>query len=593
MEKLSASLIASLTVIFVYLSMKELADRRTAFIVAMVFAFATNTWTISSQALWQHGLVELFLAMLIFLVLIYEKHRSNRIIICLGILSGLLLFNRPVDGILLIPIIYYIVQMRDVRIIYYIAAAALSSAPFIFYNFNYFGSFFGGYISLLNRFDLSSDMIVRLMGLLISPSRGLFIYTPIMLLSIFGYFKVFKISNKNIKDFLLVSGFSSLLLVVVYSAFGIWWAGGSYGPRFLTGMLPVLAIYLGLFLKYIDLDIKNGKKLLKICIIIVLLLWSCFAQFVGAFYYPNGGWDGNPNVDFHPEKLWDWNDTQIKRTFNAGMFPLIDRIKSIATLASAKDIVNDGIRLAGGWYGIEMWDNVSTRWTKSDAAFEVFSPKNCTANLNLKAHGFLHPRIMVIYVGDDLAASAAVPTEFIEMIVPVNLEKGTNTIRLHLSEGCMRPCDIPELNSPDCRCLGLAVQNIEIFEQNPTAISTSFSTGFNGFESWSGVPTQWMDPNATLSFSSPVNRSFNLSLRAMSFYRPRTLEIYVGNELAGRSAVSNTTFTDVNAHMRLVKGTNTVRLHVPEGCERPSHIKEINSQDSRCLSIAVQNVTAT
>ena len=87
--------------------------------------------------------------MLIFLVLIYEKHRSNRIIICLGILSGLLLFNRPVDGILLIPIIYYIVQMRDVRVIYYMIAAALSSAPFIFYNLNYFGSFFGGYIFII------------------------------------------------------------------------------------------------------------------------------------------------------------------------------------------------------------------------------------------------------------------------------------------------------------------------------------------------------------------------------------------------------------------------------------------------------------
>ena len=70
MEKLAASSIASLSVIFVFLSLKELVNGKIAAIVAMIFAFATNTWTISSQGLWQHGLVELLLAMSIYLVLI-------------------------------------------------------------------------------------------------------------------------------------------------------------------------------------------------------------------------------------------------------------------------------------------------------------------------------------------------------------------------------------------------------------------------------------------------------------------------------------------------------------------------------------------
>jgi len=134
MEKLSASLIASVSVVFVYLSLKELVSRRTAAFVALIFAFGTNTWTISSQALWQHGLGELLLAASIFLVLLNEKQASNRLIILLGALSGLFVFNRPADAILLIPFIYYILRLNNMRILYYIFGAFLSGAPSLLYN---------------------------------------------------------------------------------------------------------------------------------------------------------------------------------------------------------------------------------------------------------------------------------------------------------------------------------------------------------------------------------------------------------------------------------------------------------------------------
>jgi len=342
---------------------------------------------------------------------------------------------------------------------------SLSGAPFLFYNLYYFGSFFGGYATLLGGFSFGSEMIFRFIGLLVSPSRGLFIYTPIMLLSILGYFKVSQISNNRIKKFLSFFSYSILALLVAYSAFIVWWAGGSFGPRFLTGMLPVLAIFLGLFIKDINLNIKNGKNLLVICLLFILLIWSVFAQFVGAFYYPNGNWDGEPNVDSHPEKLWDWRDTQLMRTFSAGMISPgngLENILSIATLAQAKDIAIDEILLAKGWHGLELWNGVSTRWMQSNATLAIFLPENSTRILNLRALSFYRPRTLEIYVGDDLAARIAVPVDFIEVNVPVRLAKGTNTVRLHVPEGCERPCDIIRLNNSDSRCLSIALQNVTI-----------------------------------------------------------------------------------------------------------------------------------
>jgi hypothetical protein len=47
---------------------------------------------------------------------------------------------------------------------------------------------------------------------------------------------------------------------------------------------------------------------------------------------------------------------------------------------------------------------------------------------------------------------------------------------------------------------------------------------------------------------------------------------------------------NVSTSILLSKGANTVRFHVPEGCERPSDKPELNSTDERCLSVAIQNV---
>ncbi|MDD5736071.1 MAG: hypothetical protein PHQ39_11460 [Methanothrix soehngenii] len=332
MGKLSSSLIASFSAIFVFLSLKELTNKRIATIVTLIFAFAANTWAISSKELWQHGLVELFLAMSIYLVLINEKQKSKMNIIYLGLISGFFIFNRPPDSILLIPIIYYILTMKDRRIIYYFSFMALSSAPFFLYNMHYFGSFFGGYADLASTINLNYKMITGFVGLLASPSRGIFIYTPIIIFSIAGYLKVFKLSNNIVKNFLLIFGISILGQILIYSAFVIWWGGWSYGPRFLTGMLPVLFIFLGLYLKDTHMNIKQKKNLLKILIFSILLIWSIFVQFVGAFYYPNGGWDGSPSVDLHPERLWHWNDTQIMRSFNAGITSPGNCIKTLQTI---------------------------------------------------------------------------------------------------------------------------------------------------------------------------------------------------------------------------------------------------------------------
>jgi hypothetical protein len=116
------------------------------------------------------------------------------------------------------------------------------------------------------------------------------------------------------------------------------------------------------------------------------------------------------------------------------------------------------------------------------------------------------------------------------------------------------------------------------------------NNGFYDIENWSGTPTRWMQADATLLVYSYENRTVTLNLSAQSFYRNRMLEITSGNAPAVQFVVP-TNFVNVSMPIYLTKGANTIHLHVPEGCDRPGDKPEMNNPDSRCLSVAAQNLT--
>lgn len=114
--------------------------------------------------------------------------------------------------------------------------------------------------------------------------------------------------------------------------------------------------------------------------------------------------------------------------------------------------------------------------------------------------------------------------------------------------------------------------------------------GFYPPENWSGIPTRWMQANATLLVNSSEERTATLSMQARSFYRNRTLAVYAGDDLQTKAAIPSDGFVEIETPVHLVKGINAPRLHSPEGCERPNDIEGLNSTDGRCLSVAVQNI---
>lgn len=118
----------------------------------------------------------------------------------------------------------------------------------------------------------------------------------------------------------------------------------------------------------------------------------------------------------------------------------------------------------------------------------------------------------------------------------------------------------------------------------------SLGASWHGLEDWGGTPTRWMENDATLIIESEEDRTAVLSFQAISFYRPRTLEMYAGDGLEMREVINASGFAAIKMPVHLKGGTNFIRLHVPEGCERPRDIPQLKNSDERCLSMAFQDV---
>jgi len=114
--------------------------------------------------------------------------------------------------------------------------------------------------------------------------------------------------------------------------------------------------------------------------------------------------------------------------------------------------------------------------------------------------------------------------------------------------------------------------------------------GWHGLENWGGTPTRWIQENATLFIESNADQQVELNFNTRSFHHPRTLEIYANDHLVQQTTVP-TSFISVSSPIQLHKGENVIRLHVPEGAERPCDIPGSKSRDTRWLSVAVQNIT--
>jgi O-antigen chain-terminating methyltransferase len=154
--------------------------------------------------------------------------------------------------------------------------------------------------------------------------------------------------------------------------------------------------------------------------------------------------------------------------------PLKSRLKRLAVSAGlVEPTVSSSFRKTGkrmiprlvsdaGFHTVSSDTGVPIRWLQSNATFTAFSPENCTGTLTLKASSVDVARTLEVHTKHGLAVRLAVGTAFEDFAVEVKLSKGMNVVRLHVPDGCAETYGRPSLNSPDGRCMSVAIQSLSL-----------------------------------------------------------------------------------------------------------------------------------
>jgi hypothetical protein len=235
MEKLAASLLASIAGVLMYLLLRR--ERLPwALPLAVAFAFGTDTWVISSQALWQHGSGELLIALGLLLAV---RRGSAARQVGLGLVCALIAANRPPDVLIAAALLVF-AALRDRRDVKWLAmGAALPVLALLAYNVVFIGNLVGGY-SRGGKRSASHFFHLELLGpagLLVSPGRGLLVFSPFLAFVPVGL--VQRLRDPGTRRLAIALSVAVLAQLLVYSQ-ADWRAGTSWGPRWLADLLPIL-----------------------------------------------------------------------------------------------------------------------------------------------------------------------------------------------------------------------------------------------------------------------------------------------------------------------------------------------------------------
>ena len=278
-----------------------------AAIATVVFGFGTCVFSVASQALWSHGPALFWLTFALYRLALRGESGGVAHFAMVGLGLGFAFAIRPSTALFALATLAALGWRGRWRPAVAVAAGGvLPALGLLVYNAHHFGEpVSGGYIDLPAMW--TTPWSVGIAGLLVAPSRGIFVYTPALLVLPFGLRSLLAREAeggpfvRTMLLFWLGAALASLLLF----ARSNWWSGEwSYGPRYLIESMPVLCTLIALAAATPRFRAGAGRHLL-----VGLVGLSVAIHTLGVFSDDRGAWHRR-----HPEsaQLFELRDSQIE-----------------------------------------------------------------------------------------------------------------------------------------------------------------------------------------------------------------------------------------------------------------------------------------
>ena len=320
-SKLAASIFVALSGVLLLAALYEVGcDARAAESAALVYGVATSAWSTASQGLWTHSPAVLMVSLaLLFLV----RNRPASAAAALAVAA----VARPALVALIPILISYrfspptaarsagerVGAWARFQLENALGAVAILVAGGL-YNYWLSGNVLGlnamrnaQLTRIFHTHDFGGSLPSGFLGLLVSPNRGLFVFSPVLAFAVWGSARAWAdrggSSEAELRRLARFASGGFLVALLVYSKYLTWWAGDSFGPRYLTDVMPLAAVPLAVAV----VGLRSLATAWRAAFA-AALGWSIFVQTVGAFCWPSTWNRGLPPAY---ERLWDWRRTEI------------------------------------------------------------------------------------------------------------------------------------------------------------------------------------------------------------------------------------------------------------------------------------------
>ena len=322
--RVAAGVACAVALTFFYLAAVRIAPALEAALSSIALGFGSAVFTIASRGLWQHTFALPLLAGAMLLLLRAAESRKSVHACLAGLLLGLAVMVRPQMAVFLAAS-FVAALFAGVRFALWIAIGALPPIGFILgYNSWYFDSPFT-FAQTLRSVDvalyktgspslLSSNPMEALAGLLISPSRGLIVFSPVLALGAMGVasWLLGRVApGPKRRHFLVGLATGALLLLLTQVFWFDWWGGYTVSYRPIVETTPVLALGLAYWLA------RPSFRKLKYALVLPLVLWSLLVSLLTVTHPGVVMWNEERDVDHHPERLFELRGSLIQRILEA------------------------------------------------------------------------------------------------------------------------------------------------------------------------------------------------------------------------------------------------------------------------------------
>ena len=312
LAKLASAMYVALTAfLLVLLARRFGADLAAAIAVALLFGLGTCAFSVVSQALWQHGPTTFFLILGLYLLV-----RDGPVSVPLaGMAFAAMVTCRPPNLVFALAATAYVAHARRDRLLWFLAAALPIAVLQGLHNAHHLGApwrfaqmtkVVGRDAAALPADYWDSSIFTGVAGLLVSPSRGLLVFSPFLLL--LGWRPVHSFRQHHLALRYLLGG-AALLILLVANYYG-WYGGWSFGYRMIADAAPVLCLALIPGIAWVR---RARIRMIAFGLVAALAL---SIHTVGAYAYDPYGWDASPDVDRNRERLWSVADSQLVYWFN-------------------------------------------------------------------------------------------------------------------------------------------------------------------------------------------------------------------------------------------------------------------------------------